>query len=103
MTTLRIVMKHGGELLAEAGDGQVLRLEGNYYIHPDCITTDNFHTSDRIYHCPAKGISYWVDLKTPRGYLNDISWIYPTPQPEYKQIAGWYGFYPTHSKYEVLT
>jgi uncharacterized protein (DUF427 family) len=89
--------------LVQAEPDQVQELEGNYYIHPDCIDADRFETSDRIYNCPVKGTSYWVDVRTDRGYLNDICWIYPDPLPDYSRIAGWYGFYPTHRKYEIET
>ena len=103
MSNLRILLKHNGQVLAEADENQEQQLEGNYYIHPDCIDTRVFQTSDRIYKCPVKGTSYWVDLETPRGHLNDICWIYPDPTTEYSAIAGWYGFYPSHRRYEVVT
>lgn len=103
MSSLRIRLKGSETDLLEADPDQVQQLEGNYYIHPDCIDTDTFITSDRVYHCPAKGTSYWVDVKTARGYLNDVCWIYPDPTPAYARIGGWYGFYPTHRKYEIET
>lgn len=101
MSKLRIRLTGDQHALVTAGEHQVQKLEGNYYIHPDCIDPAKFITSYRIYHCPAKGTSYWVDVKTGRGYLNDICWIYPDPTPDYARIRGWYGFYPTHRKYEI--
>lgn len=101
MSHLCIRLINSDELLVSADAGQVQQIEGNYYIHPDCIDKDKFETSDRIYNCPVKGTSYWVDVKMKRGYLNDICWVYPDPLPDYRHIAGWYGFYPEHRKYEI--
>ena len=101
MSGLRIRLVGRQDYLVQAEADQVQELEGNYYIHPDCIDQEQFITSDRLYHCPAKGVSNWVDVKTERGYLNDISWVYADPLPDYTRIRGWYGFYPTHRKYEI--
>jgi len=100
---LTIRLRNTGELLVDASADQVRRLEGNYYVHPDGIRTGGLEVSDRVYRCPVKGISYWVDLKTARGWLNDICWIYPQPEPDYAAIAGWYGFRPEHERYEAET
>lgn len=101
MSYLCIRLKNSDDPLVCADADQVQRLEDNYYIHPDCINKDSFEISDRVYNCPEKGTSFWVDLKTKRGFLNDISWVYPDPLPDFKHIAGWYGFYPTHRYYEI--
>lgn len=103
MGSLRIRLKLDGSLLVDAAQDQIQMLEGNIYVHPDSIVTQSFDISDREYNCPAKGTSYWVDLKTEQGWLNDICWIYPHPLPAYSHIAGWYGFYPEHKRYEVET
>lgn len=101
MGAIEIRLKRSGEVIARAAADQFQRLGDSYYLHPDCIDARRFERSDRVYRCPDRGISYWVDLKTDSGYLNDICWIYPDPHPAYRYIAGWYGFYPTHRDYEI--
>lgn len=98
-----VIRASDGKVLVTAGPDHWQRLEGNYYIDPQCIDARRFVVSDRLYLCPAKGRSFWVDLRTARGWLNDICWVYPDPKPAYRRIAGWYGFYPDHEQYEILT
>ena len=101
MPDLVIRLKYNHEVIVRADKSQVQMLENNYYLHPDVIDLSRFEISDRIYNCPAKGKSRWVDLKTEQGWLNDICWVYSNPSDKYKQIAGWFGFYPRHQKYEI--
>lgn len=98
---MKIRMKHNGSILLQASTEQVQKIDGNYYIHPALIDMSRFEISDRIYLCPAKGKSVWVDLKTESGWINDICWVYPEPKKKYQHIAGWFGFYPTHRQYEI--
>jgi uncharacterized protein (DUF427 family) len=97
------IRSRDGELLVSAEASQWQRLEDNYYVDPACIDDSRFVVSQRVYLCPAKGKSFWVDLKTDRGWLNDICWVYPEPGPGYRHIAGWYGFYPEHEQYEIMS
>lgn len=98
---MKIRMKYNDSILLQASNDQVQKVDGNYYIHPALIDMNRFQISDRIYLCPAKGKSVWVDLKTETGWMNDICWIYPEPKKKYQHIAGWFGFYPTHRQYEI--
>lgn len=95
-------MKNDDHILLQAQGKQLQEVENNYYIHPDLIDMNQFEVSDRIYNCPVKGICFWVDLKTDLGWINDICWVYPEPKKAYQGIAGWYGFYPSHKKYEII-
>jgi len=102
MPAIKIRMKHDGSILLQADGRQVQVIEGNYYVRPDLINLDKFEVSDRIYSCPVKGKSMWVDLNTEPGWINDICWVYPHPKEAYQHIAGWFGFYPAHKNYEIL-
>jgi uncharacterized protein (DUF427 family) len=98
---MKIRMKYNHSILLQASNDQVQKVDGNYYIHPELIDMSRFEISDRVYLCPAKGKSVWVDLNTEAGWMNDICWIYPEPKKKYQHIAGWFGFYPTHRQYEI--
>ena len=95
-------MKNDDRLLLQAQGNQLQQVENSYYVHPDLIDMSQFEVSDRIYNCPVKGTCFWVDLKTDLGWINDICWVYPEPKKVYQHIAGWYGFYPSHKKYEII-
>lgn len=101
MSDLVIRLKSNGAVIAQADREHIQHQDGNYYLHPDLVDSEEFEISNRVYNCPAKGVSYWVDLKTDRGWINDICWVYPEPKEKYQHIAGWFGFYPSHNKYEI--
>ncbi len=101
MSSITIRMKHDDSILLQANDDQLQLIENNYYIHPDLINMNLFQISDRIYICPIKGTCRWVDLKTEHGWINDICWVYPQPKQAYQHLTGWFGFYPSHRKYEI--
>jgi len=95
-----IVRKSDNKVLARAATvDQAIQLEGNWYFHTDAVDHSLFELSDRTYTCPDKGTCFWIDLKTNRGYINDVAWVYPETEPEYRKIAGWYGFYADHRIY----
>lgn len=95
-------MKNDDRILLQAQGNHLQEVENNYYIHPDLIDMSQFKISDRIYNCSVKGVCFWVDLKTNLGWINDICWVYPEPKKTYLGIAGWYGFYPSHKRYEII-
>ncbi len=101
MSSVTIFMKHDNSILLQANGDQLQLIENNYYIHPDLINMNLFQISDRIYICPIKGTCRWVDLKTEHGWINDICWVYPQPKQAYQHLTGWFGFYPSHRKYEI--
>jgi len=102
MSKITIRINNDDHILLQAQGNQLQEVEKNYYIHPDLIDMSQFEVSDRIYNCPVKGICFWIDLKTDLGWINDICWVYPEPKKAYQGIAGWYGFYPSHKKYEII-
>ena len=94
-----ILRKSDNAVLVRADAGQVLQLGESVYFHPECIDHTRFEVSDRIYTCPEKGTCFWVDLKTDKGFLNDVAWVYPETKQGFEHIAGWYGFYAHHRYY----
>jgi uncharacterized protein (DUF427 family) len=94
--------KSDGSVLVRAENPeQVIRLEGNYYFHPDVVDTSIIEITDRTYHCHYKGVCNWIDLATDKGFVTDIAWIYPETKQDYEYIRGWYGFYADHRYYET--
>ena len=80
---------------------QVIRLEGNFYFHPDLVDPSLLDITERTYNCPKKGVCNWIDLVTEKGFVTDGSWVYPETKQGYENIRGWYGFYADHRYYET--
>lgn len=100
MKPVCIVRNSDGAVLARAArPEQVLEQDGNWYFHPDTVNRACLEVSDRVHDCPRKGRRFWVDGREGARYVNDIAWVYPEPKPEYRGIAGWFGFYPEHRNY----
>jgi uncharacterized protein (DUF427 family) len=91
----------GGLILRGEEPSEIIRLEGNYYFHPDVVDTSLMDITQRTYACQKKGICNWIDLKTNKGFVIDASWVYPDPKTGYENIRGWYGFYPDHRYYKT--
>ena len=102
MPAITIRLKSDNSILLQVDSNHVQIIEGNYYVHPDLIDLSRFTISDRVYNCPVKGVCLWVDLNTELGWINDICWVYPEPKKAYQHLAGWFGFYPSHRKYEII-
>lgn len=98
-----IVRRSDGKVLVHAKrPDQIQHIKDAWYFHPDCVDPEIFEVSDRIYSCPDRGDSYWVDLKIRHAYINDAAWVFPHPKPGYEHIAGWYGFYTDHAAYRCV-
>lgn len=97
-----VVKKKDGSVIVRAEDAkQVIRLEGNYYFHPDLVDISMLDITSRLYDCPKKGICNWIDLKSDKGFVADAAWVYPQPLAGFERIAGWFGFYADHRYYET--
>lgn len=97
-----IYKKTDGTLILRVEDpAHIIRLEGNYYFHPEEVDASLLEMTDRTYHCIKKGVCNWIDLKTEKGFVADASWIYPDPKPAFENIKGWYGFYTDHRYYKI--
>ena len=45
--------------------------------------------------CEWKGVAQYWALRDPRGSQRSIAWCYPTPNPPFEAIAGYFSFYPS--------
>jgi len=98
----RVVHATTGHVLARGhGSQEVRNKDGSWYFHPDSVDAAALVISDRTYTCPRRGICYWVDLRTPKGYVNDVAWVYPRASGGYEDVAGWFGFYTDHDAYRI--
>ena len=94
-----ILRKSDNSVLLRVPIERIQKLEGNYYFPAEFLDSADYEISDRTYTCPQKGVCNWVDLKTDKGYVNDVAWVYAHAKRDYEHIAGLYGFYSKHKYY----
>lgn len=96
----KIISKKDGAIFAQAPVDDIIHIKESHYFRPEDSDLKIMEISERTYNCPRKGICNWIDVKSNAGYLNDIAWVYPETKPDFKHIAGRYGFYDKHKFYE---
>ena len=89
---VRIIEKSSGAVLADGKDGQVQKVEGNWYfdasaIHPKLQLTAHDYT------CPYKGTCLYADFVDDGQRVVDVAWVYGDPKAGWEHIKGKYGFY----------
>ena len=94
---VRIIDKSTGEVLADARDGQVQKIEGNWYIDPAAVSA-KLTMTQHDYTCPYKGTCYYADLVNGDRRIPDIAWVYGSPKPGWEHIKGRFGFYAGDAK-----
>jgi uncharacterized protein (DUF427 family) len=83
-----------GTVLADAGDEDIISIEGNAYFPPSSLTSDGqWQDSPTPYTCPWKGVAQY---HTVAGQT-DAGWSYPQPPAEAvrrvgQDFAGYVGF-----------
>lgn len=70
-----------GTVLAEADQGDLVRIEGNWYFPPAAIRDALMETSPTQYHCPWKGDAKYFTAHLEDGVHKDVAWSYPEPLP----------------------
>lgn len=89
----RVVWKDA--VLAEAGEDEIERVEGNFYFPPDAINEEYFRESDTTTVCPWKGTASYYDVVVNDDINEDAAWYYPDPKEAASQIkdhvAFWHG------------
>jgi uncharacterized protein (DUF427 family) len=70
-----------GKVIAEANDGDIVRIEGNAYFPPSSLVGAPLSDSDTPYTCPWKGKAQYHDVTTADGVSHDAAWSYPVPRP----------------------
>lgn len=67
------------QVIAEAPQEDLIRIEGNWYFPPRSIKREFFKDSDRHTICPWKGEASYYDVVVD-GNVNDFgAWYYPEP------------------------
>lgn len=82
-----------GNILANASRQQVIKEEGNWYVSPDAISREHLEVTTHEYDCPYKGRCFYVDALVAGKRVPRVGWVYKNPKPEWKHIAGRFGFY----------
>jgi uncharacterized protein (DUF427 family) len=68
-----------GAVIAEAADGDLVKIEGNWYFPPSSITAGTLSESHTPYTCAWKGSAQYYDVTTPDRTRRDAAWSYPDP------------------------
>jgi len=69
-----------GQVIAEADDDKLIKIEGNWYFPPDSIKTEFYKDSDLHTECIWKGTASYYDVVVD-GQVNDgAAWYYPVPK-----------------------
>jgi uncharacterized protein (DUF427 family) len=66
-----------GSVIAEADEGDLISIEGNWYFPPSAVREGALAESATPYTCPWKGECQYYDVDG----LKDRAWSYPTPYP----------------------
>jgi uncharacterized protein (DUF427 family) len=66
-----------GVVLAEAGEDDVVRIEGNWYFAPHTVAFDYFSESPTAYTCSWKGACQYYSLRAGGADVADGAWAYP--------------------------
>ncbi len=68
------------QVIAEADQDQLIRIEGNWYFPPSSIKKDYFIASDTQTTCFWKGEASYYSLKDGNSENPDAAWYYPKPK-----------------------
>ena len=89
----------GDVVVAEATEGDLVRIEGNWYFPPQSITESMFEKSDTKYHCPWKGDCQYFNVRDADFIIADGAWSYPDPIPSsFDRVGQDYSGYVAFSK-----
>lgn len=89
---VRIIEKSTGAVLADGRDGQVQKVEGNWYFDASAVS-EKLQMSSHDYTCPYKGKCYYADFVDDPRRVADVAWVYGDPKDGWEHIKGKYGFY----------
>ncbi|WP_048149405.1 DUF427 domain-containing protein [Palaeococcus ferrophilus] len=82
-----------GEVIAEAGSGEVVLLEGNVYFPPWGVRWEFLRESDTHTTCPWKGVASYYHVVVGGHVNKDAAWYYPEPKEAAKAIKGYVAFW----------
>lgn len=70
-----------GEVIAEAPQEELIKIEGNWYFPPESVKSEYFEKSPTPYTCPWKGECQYFTVNVGGKAYRDTAWSYPEPYP----------------------
>jgi uncharacterized protein (DUF427 family) len=91
-----VVIHHGVELARTTGAFRLLETSHppTFYLPPADVRTALLMPTTRHTFCEYKGVAHYVDLAVEGGDVASVAWYYPDPNDGYREITGYYAFYP---------
>lgn len=88
-----------GNVIAEADQDDLIRIEGNWYFPPASVAPDALVESPTPYTCPWKGECQYYSVQVGGELRKDLAWSYPHPYPSAfdrvgKDFSGYVAFAP---------
>ena len=77
-----------GTVIAEADEGDLVRIEGNWYFPPASVTPGVLVESPTPYTCPWKGVCQYYSVQAGGSLHTDLAWSYPDPYPSAFERVG---------------
>ncbi|PZO00600.1 MAG: hypothetical protein DCF30_09330 [Hyphomicrobiales bacterium] len=92
----RIVIRHRGITIADT-TASVRVIETSHppscYLPPHSLVEGRLLPSPQRSVCEWKGQASYVDLEIGGETLREVGWLYPTPTPPFRMLAGYIAFY----------
>lgn len=77
-----------GTVIAEAGDADLISIEGNWYFPLSSVADGVLVTSPTPYTCPWKGEAQYYSAVVDGETHADAAWGYPNPYPSAFERVG---------------
>ena len=65
-----------------------------FYFPPSDVATEHLSPGRGRSICEWKGRAQYWDLTVGDETVRNVAWSYPSPLPNYAELAGWLAFYP---------
>lgn len=76
-----------------AESDKTIMVENNHYFPPESVHMDLLKKNGEVYDCPWKGHGDYYDVQAGGKTNQGASWMYATPFPEAREIAGHFAFW----------
>ncbi|MFZ6735271.1 DUF427 domain-containing protein [Undibacterium sp. Ji42W] len=80
-------------VIAQASDGEIVKLEGNIYFPKKSVNPEHLRDSDKHTVCPWKGTASYYDVVVNGEVNSGAAWYYPEPKDAAKEINGFIAFW----------
>lgn len=71
---------YSGQVLAEAPQEDLIKIEGNWYFPPKSVNWQFFEESDTHTTCVWKGEASYYNVNVNEDLNDDSAWYYPEPK-----------------------